>query len=103
MKLNRNELLKKINFLKPAFSRKASIPALQFIKFDNGTMTLCDTVNAISTKIEFVSSEDEIKQALIPFETFEKIISKVKNLTLCSVLMVLTVYWLKVELIFITQ
>ena len=70
MILKIEELRNKLNILGKAYSQKTPIPCLQFIKFDNDTLTVSDTNRTIITKFETGI------QALIPFKQLNDIVNK---------------------------
>ena len=70
MILNRLELKEKLNILSKAYSNKTAQPALQFVKFDNDTLTMSDNNTIIIT-----SFKSNI-QALIPFKQLNDICNK---------------------------
>lgn len=78
--IERTKLIEKLNILEKAYSSKTTIPALQFIKFDNGKMTMSDSNVVIITRIDIAKLNDEEDfKALIPFKLFKDIISKLNN------------------------
>ena len=70
MILNREELKQKLNILSKAWSSKTAQSVLQFVKFDNDTLTMSDNNTIIIT-----SFKSDI-QALIPFKQLNDICNK---------------------------
>ena len=70
MIFNRKQLQEKLNILGKAYNPKAPMPSLQFIKFDNDTLTVSD--NNVTIIIDFESNI----QALIPFKQLYDIVNK---------------------------
>lgn len=81
MILNRLELKEKLAVLSKAWSSKTAQPVLQFVKFDNDTLTMSNGAVIIISK--FVSN----LQALIPFKQLNDICNKLNGdeLDLCVV------------------
>ena len=76
IKLERQELLNKLNILEKAYSVKNSIPALTFLKFDNGKLTMSNRDTVIITRIEIENESNEDFKVLIPFKLLKDIVSK---------------------------
>jgi DNA polymerase-3 subunit beta len=70
MILKRNELKEKLNILSKAYSQKTAFPSLQFVKFDNDTLTVSNHNATIVTKFNTGI------QALIPFRQLSDIANK---------------------------
>lgn len=70
MILKRNELKEKLNILSKAYSPKTAFPSLQFVKFDNDTLTVSNHNATIVTKFNTGI------QALIPFRQLSDIANK---------------------------
>lgn len=70
MIFNRKQLQEKLNILAKAYNPKTPMSCLQFIKFDNDTLTVSD--NNVTIIIDFESNI----QALIPFKQLYDIVNK---------------------------
>ena len=70
MILNRLQLKEKLNILSKAYSQKTPQPALQFVKFDNDTLTMSNG------SVVIISQYESGIQALIPFKQLNDICSK---------------------------
>ena len=73
MILNVNELKEKLNILSRAYSQKTAQPALQFVKFDNDTLTVSNG------KATIVTNYNSNIQALIPFKQLNDIVNKLNG------------------------
>lgn len=84
IKIDRELLLNKLNILEKAYPNKTTIPALQFLKFDNGKLTTSDSQTVMITKIDYEiiekneNEEFEFK-TLIPFKTLKNVVSKLND------------------------
>ena len=79
IKLQRQELLNKLNVLEKAYISKSSFPMLTFLKFDNGKMTMSNGDTIIITRIEIEKETDEDFKYLIPFKLLKDIVSKLNG------------------------
>lgn len=70
MILNRIELKEKLNILGKAYSNKTAMPCLQFVKFDNDTLTMSNG------SVIIISKYESGLQALIPFKQLNDICNK---------------------------
>ena len=71
MIINRLELLAKLQILSKAYSVKTPMPALQFLKIDNDTLTMSNNNITIMCNIEPLEM-----QALVPFKQLLDIVNK---------------------------
>lgn len=79
IKLERQDLLNKLNILEKAYTVKNAIPTLTFLKFDNGKLTMSNGDTIIITRIEIENENNEDFKALIPFKLLKDIVSKLNG------------------------
>ena len=73
MILNRLQLKEKLNILSKAYSQKTPQPALQFVKFDNDTLTMSNG------SVVIISKFNSGFQALLPFKQLNDICNKLNG------------------------
>lgn len=74
IKVQRQELLNKLNILEKAYNAKNHIEALSYLKFDNGKLTMSNGYTIIITRIGIENDTDF--KTLIPFKLLKDIVSK---------------------------
>ena len=77
IKVQRQELLNKLNILEKAYNTKNHIEALSYLKFDNGKLTMSNGYTIIITRIGIENDSDF--KTLIPFKLLKDIVSKLNG------------------------